>query len=161
MRTSYPFVDNGVILPLIVLFVCTLGSNILTAHIAYVENDPQHLFTFEQIAILLRARGIDNTLQIYSSQLAAINQLPYERPDIVFVNLRMRNGRHTAGVDIVRALTQHPLCRTSVIIGMAEYAMPSDRSAALAAGCQDFVSLPIRFQDIEDVILRQRAELPF
>lgn len=127
----------------------------MTIHIAYVENDSHRQFTFEQMTVLLRARGIDNILQLYDTQQAAINDLPYERPDIVFVNLRMRNGRrHTAGLDIVRALGCHPLCNTTVIIGMAEYAMPVDRSAAVAAGCHDFVPLPARFQEIEDVIVR-------
>jgi CheY-like chemotaxis protein len=131
----------------------------LTIHIAYVENDSQHQLAFKLIATSLKIKGIDNILQIYDTHQTAINQLPSERPDVVFVNLRMRNGRHTAGVDIVRALGQHPLCQASVIIGMAEQAMPADRSAALAAGCRDFVSLPIHFQDIENVILQQRVNL--
>jgi CheY-like chemotaxis protein len=129
------------------------GASTLTIHIAYVENDQLHQFTFEQIATVLKAGGIDNTLHIYPTQLAAINHLPYERPDIVFVNLRMRNGRHTAGLDIVRALRHHPLCQTTAIIGMAEYAVPVDNAAALAAGCHGFVPLPARLQEVKNVIL--------
>jgi CheY-like chemotaxis protein len=132
----------------------------LTIHIACIENDPSRQFTFEQIAVLLKARGIDNALQFYDSLLAAINNLPAERSDIVFINLRMRTGRHFAGLDIVRALRQHPLCENMVPVGMAEYAMPGDRAAAISGGCQDFVALPIRYQDVEDVILRQGVYTP-
>lgn len=132
----------------------------MTIHIACVESDPSRQFTFEQIAVLLKARGIENALQFYDSRLVAINNLPAERPDIVFINLRMRAGRHTAGLDIVRALRQHPLCENMVLVGMAEYAMPGDRSAAISGGCQDFVALPVRYQDVEDVILRQGVYTP-
>lgn len=137
------------------LYAFIVGSNALTIHIAYVENNPDRQFTFEQIGVVLRAKGIENLLLTYTAQHDALESLPAERPDIVFVNLRMRTGRHTAGLDLVRALRRHPLCREMVIVGMAEYAMPADRSAALAAGCDDFVSLPARYQDVEDVILRQ------
>jgi CheY-like chemotaxis protein len=142
------------------LSVVTWELDALTIHIACVENDPGPQFTFEQIAVLLTARGINNTLQFYDSRSAAINSLPAERPDIVFINLRMRTGRHSGGLDIVRALRQHPLCDNMVLVGMAEYAMPGDRAAAISGGCQDFVALPIRYQDVEDVILRQGVFIP-
>ncbi len=132
----------------------------MTIHIAYVENDPNSQFTFEQIGVLLGAKGIENVLLAYTSQQDALHNIPSDRPDAVFVNLRMRAGRHTTGLDLVRSLRQHPLCKDVVIIGMAEYAMPADRAAALAVGCNDFVSLPIRYQDVEDVILRQGVYSP-
>jgi CheY-like chemotaxis protein len=138
----------------------TLEPDALTIHIACIENDPNRQFMFEQMAVLLKARGIENALQFYDSWLAAINNLPAERPDVVFINLRMRAGRHTAGLDIVRTLRQHPLCESMVLVGMAEYAMPGDRSAAISGGCQDFVSLPARYQEVEDVILRQGVFTP-
>ncbi|MBN1562346.1 MAG: hypothetical protein JXA10_00790 [Anaerolineae bacterium] len=125
----------------------------MTIHIAYVDNNQLHQFTFEQVVKVLKAGGIDNTLQIYDTQLTAINHLPYERPDIVFVNLRMRNGQHTAGLDIVRVLRTHPLCQTIVITGMADYAMPADHAAALAAGCHNFMPLPVRFPEVENIML--------
>ncbi len=54
--------------------------------------------------------------------------------------------------DLVRALRQHPLCQRMIIIGMAEYAMPADRTAALTAGCNDFLTKPLRYQAVEDAI---------
>jgi two-component system cell cycle response regulator DivK len=124
-------------------------------HIAYIESDRHRQFTFEQIAVLLRANGFDNQLLFYPDPATAIEQLPVERPDIVFVDVRARTERRPSGLDLVRTLRQHPLCKDTMIIGMAEYAMPADRNAALAAGCNDFVPKPIRYQTVEDVIQQQ------
>jgi CheY-like chemotaxis protein len=112
-------------------------------HIAYIESDRHRQFTFEQIAVLLRANGFDNQLLFFPD------------PATVFVDVRARTERRPSGLDLVRALRQHPLCKDTMIIGMAEYAMPADRSAALAAGCNDFVPKPIRYQTVEDVIQQQ------
>lgn len=124
-------------------------------HIACIETDPQSRFTFEQIAILLRARGFDNQLRFYPSPQDALEIIPRERPDFVFLDSRARGNLKPAGLDLARALRQHPLCQNVVIVGMAEYAMPADCSAALAAGCHDFVPKPVRYQAVEDVITRQ------
>jgi two-component system, cell cycle response regulator DivK len=121
-------------------------------HITYIDNDQHSIFTFEQITVLLRARGIDNQLQVYTSDQEAIETLPLERPDIVFIDLRPHNGRQPAGLDLVRMLRHHPLCKSVKVVGMAEYAMPADRTAALAAGCHDFLPKPARYQAIEQTI---------
>lgn len=124
-------------------------------YIACLETDPQCRFTFEQIAVLLRARGFDNALRFYLSPQEALDSIPRERPDFVFLDSRLRDSGRLGGLDLVRTLRQHPLCQGVILVGMAEYAMPADCSAALAAGCHDFVPKPVRYQTIEDVIARQ------
>jgi len=124
-------------------------------YIAYIEGDPQSQFHFEQIAVLLRARGFDNELSIYTSPDDACERIPYERPDIVFIDLRTRRDTHTAGLDVARTLRQHPLCRNTIFVGMADYAMPADSTAALASGCHTFIPKPARYQAVEDVITHQ------
>jgi CheY-like chemotaxis protein len=124
-------------------------------HIACIEPDPQSRFTFEQIAVLLRASGYPNTLRFYLSAQEALDSIPRERPDYVFLDSRLRSPGKPSGLDLVRTLRQHPLCRGIVLVGMAEYAMPADSSAALAAGCHDFVPKPLRYQSVEDVIARK------
>jgi two-component system cell cycle response regulator DivK len=121
-------------------------------HIAYIESDRHRQFTFEQIAILLRANSFDNQLLFYQDIATAIERLPVERPDIVFVGVRACTERKPSGLDLVQALRQHPLCKRIVIIGMAEYAMPADRNAALDAGCNGFIPEPVRYQAVEDAI---------
>jgi CheY-like chemotaxis protein len=128
-------------------------------HIAYIESDRHRQFTFEEITVRLCGCGFDNELHVYHNPEEALAELPLERPDIVFVDVRARTERKPSGLDLVRALRQHPLCKKTVIIGMAEYALPADRNAALAAGCNDFVPKPVRYQIVEDVIRRQLLQL--
>jgi CheY-like chemotaxis protein len=128
-------------------------------HIGYIENDPARQFAFEQIAVLLRARGFDNDLQIYPHLAQAFDQIPQDRPDVVFVDVHAQTEHRPAGLDLVRALRQHPLCQKTTIIGLADYAMPADRRAALAAGCNDFLPRPLRYQAVEDVILLHQVLL--
>ncbi|MBI5957242.1 MAG: response regulator [Chloroflexi bacterium] len=124
-------------------------------YIACIETDAQSRFTFEQIAVLLKARGIDNRLSFYPSPQEALNSIPQERPDVVFIDARAHPSLKPCGLELARTLRQHPLCKGMILVAMAEYAMPADRSAALAAGCHDFVPKPVRYQAIEDVITRQ------
>ena len=71
-------------------------------HIAYIESDRHRQFTFAQIAVLLRANSFDNQLLFYQDIATAIERLPVERPDIVFVDVRARTERRPSGLDLVR-----------------------------------------------------------
>lgn len=115
-------------------------------YIAYIENDEQSRFAFEQIAVLLRASGFEHELCFWPSPGEALAQIPHERPDIIFVDVWL------AGLDLIRDLRQHPLCKRTVIVGLAAYPMPADRTAALAAGCDEFLAKPVRYQAVEDAI---------
>ncbi len=121
-------------------------------HIAYIEGDKRSQFTFEQIAQVLKAKGYDNQLQVYSQPEQALECIPLERPDIIFLDMRTTTGRKPAGLDLARALRQHPLTRNTFLVAMTDYAMPADRSAALSAGCHEFLSKPLRYQSVEEVI---------
>lgn len=123
-------------------------------HIAYIDPDETGRFTFEQIAVLLRARGIANEVAFYESLDGALRKLSALRPHLAFVDLRARN--HTSpgdGATLVRNLRSLPLCRHTVIVGMARYAMPGDEASSRAAGCHDFLPKPVRYQAVEDLIV--------
>lgn len=123
-------------------------------YIAFVASDQHAIFAFEQIAILLAAQGIHNTLHTYPSTADALEQIPGERPDLVFVDLRLSAASHTA-LELIRTLRQHPLCKKTVFVGIADYATPTDRSAALGAGCSAFLSKPLHYQNVEELIQLQ------
>jgi len=123
--------------------------------IACIESDPRSQFMFEQIAVLLRARGFSTELYPYTDPEEALRRILVERPDFVFLDVRLHNSRKRSGLDLAHTLRQHPLCRNTVIIGMADYAMPADRTSALMAGCHDFVPKPVRYQTIEDIIVQR------
>ncbi len=124
-------------------------------HIACIEPDSQSRFTFEQIAVLLRASGYPNVLHFYQTPQEALDAIPQERPDYVFLDSRQHGPNRPNGLDLVRALRQHPLCRGVILVAMAEYAMPGDSSAALAAGCHEFVPKPLRYQSVADIVTRK------
>jgi len=123
--------------------------------IACIESDRRSQFMFEQITVLLRARGFNTELYIYPDPEEALRHIPVERPDFVFLDVRPHNSRKRSGLDLAHTFRQHPLCRNTVIVGMADYAMPADRTAALMAGCHDFVPKPVRYQTIEDIIVQR------
>lgn len=120
-------------------------------YIAFVATDKHTLFAFEQISVLLRAQGIYNTVRAYTSVSDALEQIPGERPDLVFIDLRLSASSRTA-LDVIRTLRQHPLCKKSIFVGIADYATPNDRSVALGAGCNLFLPKPLRYKDVEDLI---------
>ena len=126
-------------------------------HIACIDHDGRSRFAFEQMAVLLGARGLENRLCLYVSPADALRHLPYDRPDIVFIDIRAHTARAPSALGLVRALRSHPLCQDMILVGMADYPMPSDQKAALAAGCNDFVKKPPLYQAIEHIIITHRA----
>jgi CheY-like chemotaxis protein len=122
-------------------------------HIAYIEGDKRSQFTFEQISLVLKAKGFDNQLQVYTLPEQALECIPLERPDIIFLDLRTDAGRKLSGLELARALRQHPLIKNSFVVALTDYAMPADRSAALSAGCHEFLPKPLRYQSVEEVIM--------
>ena len=119
--------------------------------IAYVEDEARNHFTFEQYTILLRAHGVDNALSIYTTGEEALQAIPNNIPDIVFMDVRLPG---ITGLDVTRQLRLQDKLKTVPIIALTAYAMPADRQAALDAGCDDFLAKPVRYQAVEDVIRR-------
>lgn len=119
--------------------------------IAYVEDEARNHFTFEQYTILLRAHGVANILSIYTTGEEALEKIPSEVPDIVFMDVRLPG---ITGLDVTRQLRTRDQLKALPIIALTAYAMPADRQAALDAGCNDFLAKPVRYQAVEDVIRR-------
>ncbi len=119
--------------------------------IAYVEDEARNHFTFEQYAILLRAHGVENALSIYTTGEEALQTIPDDLPDIIFMDVRLPG---ITGLDVTRQLRLQEKLKTLPIIALTAYAMPADRQAALDAGCDDFLAKPVRYQAVEDVIRR-------
>lgn len=126
--------------------------------LAYVETDAASRFTFEQIAILLEARSVEVDLVFCTSFDEALICLPAERPHFVFINLRLEHEGVSCGLTLTQTLRHHPLCAASVLIGVMDYAMPADERNALRAGCDEFLPKPLRYQAVEDLILRYTDE---
>ena len=82
--------------------------------------------------------------------LAAAEQ---ERPDLILMDLRMPqlNGLATA-----RQLRQHrlPHLRRVPIVALSAYDPAQHRNVALAAGCNEYVTKPIDFDQLEKLLYR-------
>jgi CheY-like chemotaxis protein len=122
-------------------------------HIAYIDPNHRTHFVFNQIAVLLQARRIENSITFYTSLDEALEEIPFMRPDLVLIDLRAVEDKKLDGLSVVRILRQHPLCKKTTIVGMADYALPSDESLALNAGCNDFIPKPLRYQAVENIFM--------
>src|SRR5215475_4565161 len=119
--------------------------------IAYVEDEARNHFTFEQYTILLKAHGVENSLSIYTTGEEALQAIPKEIPDIIFMDVRLPG---ITGLEVTRQLRLQDKLKTLPIIALTAYAMPADRQAALDAGCNDFLAKPVRYQAVEELIRR-------
>ena len=80
--------------------------------------------------------------------LAALRRQPY---DVVLMDLQMPEMDGLTAAREIRQLTQQQLPR---VIALTANAMPSDRSACLAAGMEDFLSKPLRFEELQAALVR-------
>ncbi len=113
----------------------------------------------QKVALLLlerlgyRADVVGNGLEA----LTALRRQPY---DVVLLHLQMPEMDGLAAAREIRQLAQQPgtACAPPRLIALTANAMPSDRAACLAAGMEDFLSKPLRFDDLHAALLRCGAK---
>jgi CheY-like chemotaxis protein len=74
-----------------------------------------------------------------------------ERPDIILMDLSLPV---LDGLDATRRIRQHPETADTVIIAVTAHIEPDYRTKALAAGCNAYVTKPIDFDWLRDLIDR-------
>jgi CheY-like chemotaxis protein len=74
-----------------------------------------------------------------------------ERPDLILMDL---NLPEIDGWEATRRLKADPATRDIPIIALSSYAMAGDREKALAAGCDDFDTKPVKFDRLRAKIER-------
>jgi CheY-like chemotaxis protein len=90
--------------------------------------------------------------------LEALNSIPY---DIVFMDCQMPE---MDGYDAARAIRSREQSSRQgskgpvYIIALTANAMEGDREECLAAGMDDYLSKPIRLQDLQAVLERRKAD---
>ena len=85
--------------------------------------------------------------------LAALRRQPY---DVVLMDLQMPEMDGLAAAHEIRQLAQQADAAFTPprLIALTANAMPSDRAECLAAGMEDFLSKPLRFDDLHATLLR-------
>ncbi|HLM56314.1 MAG TPA: response regulator [Pyrinomonadaceae bacterium] len=71
------------------------------------------------------------------------------RPDIILMDLNLPG---LDGLEATRRIRQHPGLRDTVIVAVTAHQDQDYRSRALAAGCNAFVSKPIDFDFLNDLL---------
>ena len=116
------------------------------ATILVAEDDEDNRLVMK---MLLELRGY--RVVVAANGHEALEQAAREQPDLILMDLRMPqlNGLATA-----RALRQHELPRLQrvPIIALSAYDPSQHRNVALAAGCNEYVTKPINYELLEQLI---------
>lgn len=117
------------------------GATILVA-----EDDEDNRFTLQ---VLLEMRGY--RVLTAANGHEAIGIAERERPDLILMDLRMPQLN---GLAATRQLRQHSDAhlRQIPILALSAYDPAQHRAVAIAAGCNDYVTKPIDYDRLENLI---------
>ncbi len=105
--------------------------------------------------LLLRKLGYPN-VDVVSNGKEAVEALEVASYDIILMDAMMPV---MDGLDATRAICHRwPLEKRPVIIAMTASAMPGDRERCLEAGMDDYLSKPVRFEQLRDMLARHVGE---
>ncbi len=79
----------------------------------------------------------------------AVEMAERERPDIILMDLQLPG---LDGLEATRRIRQHPELRDTVIVAVTAHNDQDHRSRALDAGCNAFVTKPIDFDWLTDLL---------
>ena len=117
--------------------------NILIAE----DNDSNYLL----IKKLLK----DNQLTRTITGVEAIEKIKAQTFDIVFMDMRMPVMNGLEATSLIREFNQ-----TTPIIALTANAFDSDRENALAAGCNHFMTKPVKKRELMDLLFRYFKQQP-
>ena len=102
--------------------------------------------TVEMVSMLVRRRGH----QVRGAQTAgaALELAAARAPDVVLLDLGLPD---LSGLDLARRLRASGLT-DALLVAVTGHSRESDRQAALEAGCDDFLSKPLRRKVLDRVL---------
>ena len=122
----------------------TRGASVLV-----VDDRPLNL---KLASVALRADGFDVRCAADASE--AFSVIAEETPMLAFIELQLPG---IDGLELARRLKRDPGTRHIVVVALTGRVMPSDRDAALAAGCDGFITKPIDTRALGRVAARYIA----
>ena len=125
----------------------------MSEKILIVEDNPQNMRLVEMALsaesyFLLEATNGEEALEIAKK----------ERPDLIIMDVQLPK---MSGLEVTRKIREIPEFNRTPIIAITAYAMKGDEEKALDAGCNAYLSKPIRARDLPNLIakmLLQRKE---
>ena len=125
----------------------------MSKKILIVEDNPQNMRLMKMALsaesyLLLEATDGEEALEVAKR----------ERPDLIIMDVQLPK---MSGLEVARRLREIPEFNRTPIVAITAYAMKGDEEKALDAGCNAYLSKPIRARDLPNVIakmLLQRQE---
>lgn len=119
-----------------------------------IEDSPVNMIL--TVAILERAGHVALTADTAAQGLALARQ---ERPDVILMDIQLPD---MDGLAATRLLKRDPDLHDIPVIAVTAFAMKGDADTMLRAGCDGYVTKPIRYQDflaeIDSVMLRGASQ---
>ena len=121
-----------------------------TATILYVEDNDDNVY-------MLRRRLERAGFRVYlaADGLDGLAKARHFRPRLVIMDLILPR---LDGWEATRRMKADPLTEAIPIIALSSSAMPEDRRRAVAAGCDEFASKPVDFEQLTATIHRLLGE---
>ncbi|MEX2353940.1 MAG: response regulator [Gammaproteobacteria bacterium] len=117
-----------------------------TKSVVVVDDSPSLITLFRR-----GAEHLDIELQIFSSTTAAWSYLEENKPDLLFLNIKMP-GKD--GFTILRELRELPLHSDTSVVMISSKDYAQDRSIARELGALDFITKPMPIQVIKDAMIK-------
>ena len=122
----------------------------LRGHVLVAEDNPVNQLVIES---MLRRRGL--FVDLVADGLEAVERLDAERHDAIFMDCQMPNLDGYEATARIRAA--EPADRHIPIVAMTAHAFAGDRERCLQAGMDDYLSKPLRSEDLDPVLERWLA----
>jgi two-component system, cell cycle response regulator DivK len=107
-----------------------------------VEDAPDNLALIEQIF-----DGLGYIIQSAQDGMAAMAWLEQNMPDLILLDLSLPA---MDGWEVARRLKANDRTRNIPIVAITANAMIGDKEAAIAAGCDDYLSKPLDIEQLEN-----------
>ena len=92
----------------------------------------------ELTRIVLETEGFE--VQVAEDAEQAVDRLKSYRPKLILMDVQLPG---MDGLELTRQLRQDPSFEDLIIVALTAYAMKGDEEAALAAGCDGYITKPI------------------
>ena len=120
------------------------GSAAKMARVLVIEDNPLNL---ELVRDILTNAGYD-VLEAVDG-VAGVEIALVEKPDLVLMDLQLPG---MDGLEATRRLRSDPTLRKTAIVALTAHAMRGEEERAIAAGCDGFITKPIRVREFAGLV---------
>ncbi len=99
------------------------------------------------LSSMLQSRGME--MHLVTNGLAAVQQCPLMLPDIILMDVQMPE---MDGLEATRRLKADPRTASIPVICLTAYAMSGDRERCLEAGADAYLSKPLNFRELFELM---------